>query len=347
MLDYIIWNMHPEIIEGFRVRWYGLFFAIGFFVSYSCLGKIFKREGLSQKKLDNFTFITFILLIVGLRLGHCLFYEWEVYSKDPVRILYIWEGGLASHGGAIGLLLAFFIFSRRSGKSFLWIASRAAVVIPFTAGFVRLGNLMNSEIYGVASQLPWAFVFVRDAVIHATPQQLTDILTQSGIVSADLYNQLLQFFSAHGELFARGVPYSSLQTMLTESRFMLAERSDLLISTLLQKGLLQAHHPTQIYEALVYFATFAVLMWYYFSRKAVAAVSNYFILGFIFVVIFGFRFIVEFIKNDQVSFEQGMALNMGQLLSLPFIVFGLWCFYKYFSAHNPQDFPGRGVLHTP
>ncbi|MCL2327854.1 MAG: prolipoprotein diacylglyceryl transferase [Bacteroidetes bacterium] len=337
MLDYIIWNMQPEIIEGLRVRWYGLFFAIGFFVSYYYLGKIFKREGLSQKKLDNFTFITFILLIVGLRLMHCLAYEWEVYSQDPIRILFIWEGGLASHGGAIGLLLSFIIFAGKSKESFWWIASRAAIVIPFTAGCVRLGNLMNSEIYGVASQLPWAFVFVRDAVIHTTPQQLTDILTQSGIVSTDLYNQLLQFFSAHGELFARGLPYSSLQTMLIESRFMLAERSDLLISTLLQKGLLQAHHPTQIYEALVYFATFAVLMWYYFSRKTVQAVSNYFILGFIFVVIFGFRFVVEFIKNDQVAFEQGMTLNMGQWLSLPFILFGVYCFYKYFSLTRKQQ----------
>ena len=331
MLDYIIWNMQPEIIEGLRVRWYGLFFAVGFFVSYTFLGKIFKREGLSQKELDSFTFLTFILLIVGLRLGHCLFYEWGEYSKDPLRILYIWEGGLASHGGAIGLLLAFFIFSRRSGKSFLWITSRAAIVIPFTAACVRLGNLMNSEIYGVASQLPWAFVFVRDAVLHTTPQQLTDILTQSGVVSADLYNQLLQFFSTHGELFARGVPYSSLQTLLVESRFMIAGRSDLLTSALLQKGLLQAQHPTQIYEALVYFATFAALMWYYFSRKTVQAVSHYFILGFIFVVIFGFRFAVEFIKNDQVAFERGMTLNMGQLLSLPFILFGGWCFWKYFS----------------
>ncbi len=334
MLDYIVWNIQPEIIEGFRVRWYGLFFAIGFFMSYYCLGKIFKREGLLQKELDNFTFLTFILLIVGLRLGHCLFYEWDVYSKDPLRILYIWEGGLASHGGTIGLLLAFFIFSRKSGKSFFWIASRAAIAIPFTAGCVRLGNLMNSEIYGVASQVPWAFVFVRDAVLHTTPQQLTDILTQSGVVSTDLYNQLLQFFSAHGNWVAQGIPYSSLQTILVENKFMLAGKSDLLTSTLLQKGLLQAYHPTQIYEALVYFATFAVLMWYYFSRKTVEAVSQYFILGFIFVVIFGFRFVVEFIKNDQVEFEQSMALNMGQLLSLPFILFGMWCFYKELKKHR-------------
>ncbi len=182
---------------------------------------------------------------------------------------------------------------------------------------------MNSEIYGVASQVPWAFVFVRDAVLHTTPQQLTDILTQSGVVSTDLYNQLLQFFSAHGNWVAQGIPYSSLQTILVENKFMLAGKSDLLTSTLLQKGLLQAYHPTQIYEALVYFATFAVLMWYYFSRKTVEAVSQYFILGFIFVVIFGFRFVVEFIKNDQVEFEQSMALNMGQILSIPIVIVGL------------------------
>ncbi|MDR2962656.1 MAG: prolipoprotein diacylglyceryl transferase [Bacteroidales bacterium] len=332
MLDYIVWNMQPEIIEGFRVRWYGLFFAIGFFVSYSCLSKIFNREGLSQKELDRFTFLTFVLLIVGLRLGHTLFYEWDFYSQNPLRILYIWEGGLASHGGAIGLLLAFFLFSRRSGRSFLWITSRAAIVIPFTAGCVRLGNLMNSEIYGVATNLPWAFVFLRDSVIQASPQQLTDILTQSGVVSATAYNQLLDFFTTHAQVFAHGLPYSSLKAILVENHFMIADRSNVLVQALVNHGLLQAHHPTQMYEALVYFATFAVLMYYYFSRKTVAHVSQYFILGFILVVVFGFRFVVEFIKNNQVDFEQSMPLNMGQLLSLPFIVFGVWCWYKFFTA---------------
>ncbi|HPM13122.1 MAG TPA: prolipoprotein diacylglyceryl transferase, partial [Bacteroidales bacterium] len=138
MLDYIIWNAQPEIIEGFRVRWYGLLFAVGFFVSYTFLGKIFKKEGLQQKELDNFTFMTFILLIVGLRLGHCLFYEPAEYLANPIRILFVWEGGLASHGGAIGLLLSFYLFTRKTGKSFVWIASRAAVVIPFTAACVRM-----------------------------------------------------------------------------------------------------------------------------------------------------------------------------------------------------------------
>lgn len=337
MLDYIIWNIQPEIIEGFRVRWYGLFFAIGFFVSYYYLGKIFMREGLAQKELDNFTFLTFILLIVGLRLGHCLFYEWEVYSQNPLRILYIWEGGLASHGGAIGLLLSFFIFSRRTDKSFLWIASRAAVVIPFTAACVRLGNLMNSEIYGVASQVPWAFVFVRDAVLHSTPQQLAEIITQSGAVSAEFYNQLLQFFSAQGEFFTQGASYSSLQTMLIENKLMLAEKSNLLTNSLVENGLIQAHHPTQIYEAVVYFITFAVLMRYYFSRSTTQAISGYFILGFIFTVIFGFRFVIEFIKNNQVEFEQSMSLNMGQWLSLPFIILGLFCFYKHFTSFKTAN----------
>lgn len=339
MLDYIIWNVSPEIIEGFRVRWYGLLFAIGFFVSYTFLGKIFKKEGLQQKELDSFTFMTFILLIVGLRLGHCLFYEPAEYLKNPIKILFVWEGGLASHGGAIGLLLSFFIFSRKSGKNFIWIASRAAIVIPFTAACVRLGNLMNSEIYGVSTDLSWGFAFIRDSNVITTPEILSNILIQSNIVAQNLHEQLVSFLSLHAAVFKQGIPYIELKNALIQSGFMKQDQSNTLVQALIQNKLISVNHPTQIYEALVYIITFGILMSYYFIRKAKdLVVSSYLILAITLIIIFLSRFIIEFIKNDQVGFERGMSINMGQWLSLPFIILGVFCLYKFFKEKQINQF---------
>lgn len=330
MLDYIIWNAQPEIIEGFRVRWYGLLFALGFFVSYTFLGKIFKKEGLQQKELDSFTFTTFILLIAGLRLGHCLFYEPAEYLANPIRILFVWEGGLASHGGAIGLLLSFYLFTRKSTKSFVWIASRAAVVIPFTAACVRMGNLMNSEIYGIATQAPWGFVYLRDAVISANPEMLTDILLQSKLIGIQMQEQLQQFLALNAEVFSKGIPYTELQNSLIQAGFIAQEQAHELPHVLIKASLLHPSHPTQIYEALVYITLFAVLMSYYFVRSAKQkSISSYLILGIAFIGIFGSRFFIEFIKNNQVDFEQSMQLNMGQWLSIPFILAGAFFIYVF------------------
>jgi len=332
MLDYIIWDIQPEIFDGFRVRWYGLFFAIGFYFSYSILAKIFKEEGLKQKELDNFTFRTFLLLIAGLRLGHCLFYEPAEYLADPIRILYVWEGGLASHGGAIGLLLSFYLFSRKSTKSFMWIASRAAIVIPLTATMVRLGNLMNSEIYGVATDLPWAFVYVRDAVMHTTPKVLTDAIMQSGAVLTEYKQPVLEMFSHYAGVLKEGISFEQIQDALITKKYMLASNTNQLVSGLVDAKLITKNHPTQLYEAFVYITTFGILTRYYFKRIAQKLpISNFFILGITFVLIFASRFIIEFIKNDQVGFEQGMQLNMGQWLSIPFILFGLFFLYKHYS----------------
>lgn len=335
MLQYIIWDVSPEIIEGSRVRWYGLFFAIGFFVSYTFLGKIFKKEGLSQKELDNYTFTTFILLLLGLRLGHCLFYEAKEYLANPIRILYVWEGGLASHGGAIGLLVSFFVFSKKYDKSFIWIASRSAVVVSFTAACVRMGNLMNSEIYGYVTQVPWGFVFLRDALITAPHEIVQETLLQSGIIKTQLAEQFQQFIDLNNSLFARGIPYQEFESSLIKLGFVAQENASKLPHILVKANILPAHHPTQIYEALTYFIIFVSTISYYFIRaKKGLAISSYSILGFVFISIFGFRFFIEFIKNNQVDFEQSMALNMGQWLSVPFIIAGIIFFYIAYKEHK-------------
>jgi prolipoprotein diacylglyceryl transferase len=253
----INWDMNPEIfrIGNFAVRWYGLLFASGFFFGYLIFMRFFKKEGLSVELLDKLTIYMAIGTVIGARLGHCLFYEPDYYLKNPVEILKIWRGGLASHGAAIGILVALWLFVRKYKKPFIWIVDRIVVVVALAGALIRLGNLMNSEIYGIETSLPWGFVFIRN--LETVPK-----------------------------------------------------------------------HPTQIYEALTYFLIFGLLMAIYIRSDAKPRPGILFSLFLI--LVFGMRFLIEFIKEDQVDFEAGMALNMGQWLSIPLVLLGLGLliFYK-------------------
>jgi prolipoprotein diacylglyceryl transferase len=150
LLNQISWDVSPVIFSlgSLHIRWYGLFFALSFYLGYVILEKqVFKREGLPVGLLDRLATYVVIGTVVGARLGHVLFYEPASYLRDPISILKIWEGGLASHGAAIGILLALWIFKRKSGKSYLWTLDRLVIVVALGGFFIRMGNLMNSEIY--------------------------------------------------------------------------------------------------------------------------------------------------------------------------------------------------------
>jgi len=250
IINAINWNVNPEIfrIGNFAVRWYGLLFASGFFFGYLIFLKFFKHEGLSVEMLDKLTIYMALGTVIGARLGHCLFYEPEYYLSKPLEILKVWKGGLASHGAAIGILLALWLFTRKYKKSYIWILDRIVVVVALGGALIRLGNLMNSEIYGVQTSLPWGFVFIRN--YETVPK-----------------------------------------------------------------------HPTQIYEALTYFMVFGLLLWTYTRTKGHFRPGTLF--AWFLILVFGIRFFIEFIKEDQVSFEAGMTLNMGQLLSIPFVIIGI------------------------
>lgn len=256
MLDYITWAANPDIISSpITVRWYGLMFAIGFIIGYEIVARIFKHEGAPERWLGILLIYVVIATIVGARLGHVFFYEWDVYSQNPIRILYIWEGGLASHGGTIAIIIAIILYSIFVTKrSPLWTFDRLVIAIALVGGLIRLGNLFNSEIFGTATTLPWGFMFVRSREWH----------------------------------------------MLYEG---------------------QAVHPTQIYEALCYFALFGLLMWMYWKKNAEERPGL--IFGVFMIGLFLPRFLIEFIKNDQVAREATMSLNIGQQLSIPFILLGV------------------------
>ncbi|MBS0011148.1 MAG: prolipoprotein diacylglyceryl transferase, partial [Bacteroidales bacterium] len=163
-LAIITWDVNPEIfrIGNFAPRWYGVLFASGFLFGYLIFKRIFKNEGLKEELLDRLTIYVAIGTIVGARLGHCLFYEPSYYLSNPLEILKVWRGGLASHGAAVGIPLVLWLWVRQEKKPYIWILDRIVIVVALGGAMIRLGNLMNSEIYGIETTLPWGFVFLRN-----------------------------------------------------------------------------------------------------------------------------------------------------------------------------------------
>lgn len=272
-LAYVVWNADPVLftLGPLQVRWYGLFWAIGFLVGYMILGKMFKREGISDKELDKLTLSMIIFTVIGARLGHCLFYEPEYFLAHPIEMLKIWGGGLASHGGAIGILIGLFIYCKRNKRSYVWILDRIVVPVSFVGCLIRLGNLMNSEIYGTPTSLPWGFVFLRG--------------NEQFCGTFDSYYQCTAF------------------NCCPQTEWLPC-------------------HPTQIYEALYCIVALVLLLWLYY-KKDMGTRRPGFMFGLFLIIIFGTRIAIEFIKNVQVDFETQMTGNMGQWLSLPFVVVGI------------------------
>ncbi|MBI9038361.1 MAG: prolipoprotein diacylglyceryl transferase [Bacteroidales bacterium] len=259
MTFFITWNSDPEIfhIGSLSIRWYGVLFALSFGIGYFIISRFFKKENIPIKLVDELTTYMVIGTVIGARLGHCLFYEPDWYLSHPIEILKVWEGGLASHGAAVGILLAIFIFSKKIKRNFLWLMDRVVIPVALAGFFIRTGNLINSEIIGKPSDLPWAFLFIN----ASNPQFAID-----------------------------------------------------------------PRHPTQIYEALSYLLIFIFLLFYYYKKNGSPKEGK--IFGMFMVFVFGVRILIEFVKEPQVGFENTMLLNMGQLLSIPFILLGLILIFR-------------------
>lgn len=286
----ILWDVSPQIFEAIGIRWYGLLFALGLIILGPWIeGKIWEREKLEPKWLDSLFLYVVLGTVIGARLGHVLFYEPATYLANPIKILAVWEGGLASHGGTIGVIVALWLYSRRvSRKPLLWILDRIAVPTGLVAAFIRLGNLMNSEIFGRPTDLPWAFSFVRSGEYHKILA-----LREAGLT-------------------------------------LTPEQQQLLDGTL-------GWHPTQIYEAVAYLLVFAFSMWLYWYRDAAQKYTGL-IIGYFMIGVFGSRILVESIKIVQEPWEldliASIGLNMGQLLSIPFVLFGIATVYWAYTHPN-------------
>ena len=176
----IVWNVKPQIFEigDFQLRWYGLLFASSFIAGNYLMGKMFKHEGVPEKWLDKILIYVLIGTVLGARFGHVFFYDWPYYSQNLGEILMVWKGGLASHGAAIGVIVSLWLFSRNvSHRSILWSLDRVVIVTALGAVFIRIGNLMNSEIIGIPTDVPWAFIFERIDMLPRHPVQLYEAFT--------------------------------------------------------------------------------------------------------------------------------------------------------------------------
>lgn len=269
LLNYIVWNPDTTAFSlGFiTIRWYSLCWLIGLVGAYLMVQWLYKHQKIASEKFEPLFIYSFIGILVGARLGHCLFYQPDYFLSSGKHFIemflpihFLPEGGirftgyegLASHGGTLGLMTALWLYSKRQGVNLWTVLDNIAIATPITACFIRLGNLMNSEIIGKPTDMPWAFVF---------------------------------------------------------------ERIDLL-----------PRHPGQLYEAIAYFCFFFVGLFFYKVKNI--SVGKGFYFGLCLFLIFTFRFFIEYTKIDQVDFEAGMLFNMGQLLSIPFIILGAWCMHR-------------------
>jgi phosphatidylglycerol---prolipoprotein diacylglyceryl transferase len=280
IINYIHWDIDPEIINifGISLRYYSVLFVSGLILSFIILKWIYKKENIPLDKLDKLAVYGIIGMFAGMRLGHCLFYEPSYYFSHPLEIIlpiertadggYRFSGfqGLASHGGALGLIIALIIYAKKTKESIIKTIDLIAVIAPLASCFIRLANLMNSEIIGYPTTVPWAFIFVR---VDNLPR-----------------------------------------------------------------------HPAQLYEAISYLLIFGLMMYLYKTRRE--SLKNGFFFGLVITLIFVARFIIEFIKERQVSFEDKMQFDMGQLLSIPFIALGIgYIIYGLIKSKNINPSPNK------
>lgn len=184
MTSAFVWNVSPEILRvgPFALRWYGVLFALAFIIGLAIGRAIYRREGKSRENLDLLLMYILAGTLVGARIGHCLFYEPAYYLKNPLEILMIWRGGLASHGGVAGILCALFIYCRRHPEdNFWWILDRLTIPVALGAGMIRLGNLFNSEIIGMPTHVPWAVIFARVSALPRHPVMVYEAAIYFGI----------------------------------------------------------------------------------------------------------------------------------------------------------------------
>lgn len=271
----INWNPDPELFNLFgriSIRYYSLLWLIGLALATIIVRRQYRDRKISDSKFEPLFFYCFFGILIGARLGHCLFYEPEYYLHHfwdiilPFRNIptkgWVWTGysGLASHGGTIGLIIALWLYCRRVKMHYIDVVDMIAVATPITACCIRLANLVNSEIIGMPTNVPWAFVF---------------------------------------------------------------ERVDML-----------PRHPAQLYEAIAYFIFFLGMAYLY--KKYRTKLHRGFFFGLCLTEIFTFRFFIEFLKENQVDFESTMTINMGQWLSIPFVIIGLY-FMLFYSKKQTMN----------
>ena len=374
-LSFIIWDPSPTMFtfpewfalgpfdfSGREVRWYGLLFALGFLLSQQVMFYMFRKEGRPEKDVEALTIFMMIGTVIGARLGHVLFYEPEKYLPDPIKILYIWEGGLASHGGVIGNLTVLYLYvnykiiigllppkfvwkkRKRENQSFLWIVDKIVIVCALTGALIRLGNFMNSEIEGLPTGTSQGVVFARAAEEISESSPLVESAEANAYdnYKGDLEDGLapitltIKFIREDiDETRIKSILNQNIKSALTRYEFVqkhIKEPIGIPLKYNLKKDKGQwtaqietfgiVRHPAQIYESVSYLVIFFVLI-FIWHKKHTSLKEGWFFGAFL-VSVFGLRFVYELFKENQVAFEDAIPLNMGQILSIPLVILGVF-----------------------
>lgn len=369
MISYIIWNGSPEIfsIGIFSLRYYGLLFALGFLLSQQILYYIYKQEGKPERDVDTLTIYMIVATILGARLGHIIFYEPSMLWTDPLGVLLpfqIWPfkltgfTGLASHGGAIGILFALWLYSRKKkpGQNYLQILDRIVILVCLTGGLIRMGNYFNSEIIGKPTDSSLGVVFINpvterilynedgtnpiSSIEFKKDEEKT--VNENGRVPLAIYlffkpgtteNQVNEF-----------VDWRVRNILASQNEFVDISNGQMSSSITMEASgtyaakvniMAISRHPAQLYESISCFVLFALLLWYWSKKKLNLPEGR--IFGIFMILLWSLRFAYEFLKENQEAFEDNLTLNMGQILSIPLVLVGVYILIRSFKQKEANS----------
>lgn len=353
---YIIWNVSPEIISSpITIRWYGLLFASGFLFGQFIMSKFFTKEGKSKSDLEKLTIYIVIATIVGARLGHCFFYDAKYFLAHPIEILYVWKGGLASHGAAIALIITVFLYTRKHKTlTFWWVIDRLVILVALAGALIRTGNLMNSEIIGKPTNISIGLIHTHTLYASLNKDE-TDVIKKirtyqenkdttvkgqnypvirleilldrkeikkeniNNFITASILNRIKNLTN-----YSRDVPLH--YKLFKVPKIKTSEEDRDYLVTLKVHGV--PRHAAQFYEGLSTFLLFWLLLFLYYRTNAKDKPGLFFAIFMI--VVFTLRFLYEFIKENQEAFEDSLSLNMGQILSIPAVLIGIIALFIVF-----------------
>ncbi|MCT4581996.1 MAG: prolipoprotein diacylglyceryl transferase [Flavobacteriales bacterium] len=353
LFAFITWDINPNIIESpIMIRYYGLLFGLAFFAGFTLMKKMFANEKISEEWLDKILMYAVVGTVVGARLGHVFFYEWDYYSQHLLEIPQVWKGGLASHGAAIAIVIAMWIYAKRvtkGTKTVLWTLDKVVLTVALAAGLIRVGNLMNSEIVGDKSNANTAFFFqyeTKNSLSHYFTTEAGDItlehtdktIEKNGFnypissVTFPIYNKnvveedINEFYKSFSYYKHYDYQKESKLSADKELHYFVIDNRPTVSKTadgyVVHFDLaIIPRIPTQILEAVSYFIVFILLFWGYWKREWYK--KEGLIFGVFFLLMFSARFIIEFWKEHQTDALAEASLNMGQWLSIPGIVIGL------------------------
>ena len=361
LLNYIVWDPNKEIFRipfnDHPIVWYGLLFAMGFIIGQQIMFHIFTSEGKPKQDVETLTLYMVIATVIGARLGHCLFYDPIFYLQNPLEILKVWEGGLASHGAAIGILTGIYVYSKKkAGQSYLWVVDRVVIIVALAGSFIRFGNFINSEIVGLPTDSSNGVVFARvleeatEADQYVLNAEASKAPSQADTLQLHAPLQLrLEFDAGISQTDVEGYMSNRLPNILNS----LASRSEPhfkyssdellnyrtvpaagsgLVALVIVEGI--PRHPAQLYESISSMLLF-ILLFYLWSRKKEETPEGL-IFSIFLIILFGLRFFYEFFKENQEAFEDDIPLNMGQWLSIPLIIVGIYLIFRVIKQKNGQ-----------